>query len=152
MNKMSKKFHILSIRIEHRIDENPDLSFLGKYTNTWVEGCIEREINNPREYKFFLPATEYGQQDYQRMEDYNKNNWWMIGIVAKAQIKSPNGIIQTICSGSLWGIESDSDKEYIKQVEQEQLDGLKKELEAIGLGERAIEKAFNEDIILLPKC
>lgn len=140
-----KKFHIRKIYIEHKIDENPDLSFLGTYTNTWVEGCIERETNNPREYKFFLPANpECGQWDYERMEDYNKSNWWMIGIIAKAEIISPNRIIQTIHSSGLWGTESDSDKSYIREVELEEIEVLKNELEALGIGKRAIEKAIND--------
>lgn len=84
----------------------------------------------------------YAKQDFERMEALNRGDWSYIGIIAKAEIVSPHGTCQTIHSGGLWGIESDSDAKYLVEVENEQLDELKNELLSLGLGERAIERAF----------
>jgi hypothetical protein len=76
------------------------------------------------------------------MESLNNGNWCFIGIIAKAKIVTENGTLQTIRSGGLWGIESDSDKSYIAEIEQEQLAELRKELTALGFGKRAIDYAY----------
>jgi hypothetical protein len=51
---------------------------------------------------------------------------------------------QTIRSGGLWGIESDSGDDYLTEVENEQLDELKDELHAIGFSKRAVAAAFRD--------
>lgn len=104
------------------------------------------------EYRFFLPAQtgeETGnpdspKQDWKRMEDLYKGEWSYIGIIAKAKIILPSGTIQTIHSGGIWGIESDSEHSYIKEEEQNQLADLKQDLLALGIGERAIDFAFKK--------
>jgi hypothetical protein len=83
----------------------------------------------------------YGKQDFKRMTGLNTGNWHYVGIVAKAEIKTTAGTIQTIRSGGLWGIESDAG-EYLEQVAQEQLAELREELTALGFGKRAIDHAF----------
>lgn len=90
------------------------------------------------------------RQDYERMEGLNDQNWYYMGIRAEAEIAIPGGkmawncdsTIQHITSGGLWGIESDSDKEYIASVEQEELSDLKTQLLALGFSKRAISTAF----------
>jgi hypothetical protein len=49
---------------------------------------------------------------------------------------------QTITSGGLYGIESDSDADYFAEVEQEQLAELRGQLHVIGFSKRAIASAF----------
>jgi len=201
-----KKNKIESVKIEHAVDEYPDTSFIGEYTNkktAWsiCSHCgefiaiaekpneraeeIEDEIydlenedetleiseqieklkkelaglelhecpHTRREFNYFLPYAggekpgsenyqKYGKQDFDRMESLNNGNWCFIGIIAKAKIVTENGTIQTIRSGGLWGIESDSDKSYIAEIEQEQLAELRKELTALGFGKRAIDYAY----------
>ena len=194
--------------IERQVDDYPDTSFLGGYTDKaedWAicRHCgefmaiaelpnlraeeIEDEIYNrenddvsnqdelqaqieelkkelanlnlhecphsSREYNYFKPYAggepegtdnfiEDGKQDYKRMEGLNNGNWCFVGITAKAEIQTGSGILQTITSGGLWGIESDADKEYIDQVDKEQLENLKQELKSLGFKTREIDKAF----------
>ena len=78
------------------------------------------------------------EEDYQRMESYNRGNWAMIGIKAIAEIAilikkyTPTiKLIQVITSGGIWGIESDQDS--FKEYETSQLDELKDVLEALNV-------------------
>jgi hypothetical protein len=98
------------------------------------------------EYEWFesgnysTPADEdeldYFVQDYERVEDYNKAYWYMTGCVAKAVV------MHTVAGGreveeefntSVWGIESDSDKDYFRQTAGEMLSELRHELEQAGI-------------------
>jgi len=137
--------------------ENPDCDcsrhFSGheyRYFNGPVEnyeGCTSEEI------------CKYVRQDYERMEALNNQQWGYIGIRAVAEIALPQDhsytvqtalgkrterayTCQTIHSGGLWGIESDSDKSYFTQVESEELLSLKSQLQALGFSTRAISAAF----------
>jgi len=85
----------------------------------------------------------YGKQDFKRMTGLNNQSWYYVGIVAKAEIKTTTGTIQTIRSGGLWGIESDAG-DYLEQVAQEQLTELRAELTALNFGKRAIDHAFQD--------
>lgn len=94
--------------------------------------------------------------DYERMEGINNQNWYYMGISAEAEIAIPvqhnkgcvpghesyYSMTQHITSGGLWGVESDSDASYIKEIEQEQLSELKTQLLALGFSKRAISTAF----------
>ena len=84
----------------------------------------------------------YVEQNYQRCEAYNRGDWHMIGIIAKAEIVTLGDICQTIRSGGLWGVESDSGQAYLDEVAQEELAQLRAELGSLGLGKRAIDYAF----------
>ena len=44
-----------------------------------------------------------------------------------------NGVVQTIKSGGLWGIESDSEEEYRREIEAEQVGELRAILESLGV-------------------
>ena len=85
------------------------------------------------------------------MERLNRGDWCYLGIRAEAEIigneqkDGPNkwhGVVQTISSGGLWGIESDSDRSYLEEVQEEELSNLKTELRALGFSKRAISTAF----------
>ena len=86
---------IESIRVYSILDENPDLSFYGEYGNSCTtNNCIDRQERGDRqrnELRFFNPATEYGELDYERMEGYNAGWWQMVGIAAEAEIRMPSG-------------------------------------------------------------
>ena len=84
----------------------------------------------------------YIQQDYERCEAYNRQVWCYLGIIAKAEVRSAQGIVQTLRSGGLWGVESDSGESYLEEVGQEQLTELRAELEGYGFSARAIDYAF----------
>lgn len=105
------------------------------------------------EFRYFNPYHErytsespadirkYRLQDYKRMESLNQGDWCFIGIRADAEIVV-DGVVQEISSGGLWGIESDSDRAYLTEIEGEQLSELRGQLRALGFGTRAISAAF----------
>src|SRR6266480_1992579 len=133
---------IVSIRVHSILDENPDLSFYGEYGNSCTtNNCIDRQERGEREhgtFRYFNPATEYGELDYERMEAYNAGWWQMVGIAAEAEIRMPSGTTQQVRSGGLWGIESDSGSDYFNEVAKEELDQLKDELRAFGFTDAQI--------------
>jgi hypothetical protein len=49
-----------------------------------------------------------------------------------------NGVCQTITSGGLWGIESDSDHEYLVEIGQQEVDQLKAILQTLGFSDSQI--------------
>ena len=110
----------------------------------------ERGDQERNEYRYFNPAMsgeETGnpdspEEDYQRMESLNRGDWCCLGIIAKAKVVLAGEVIQTIRSGGLWGIESDSGEDYLGSVEEDELANLRKQLEAVGLGKRAIDYAL----------
>jgi hypothetical protein len=89
----------------------------------------------------------YGMEDYKRMESLNSGNWYFMGISAIAEINTSNNnkewLINKISSGGLWGIESDSSKEYIKEIELEELNNLKDVLKTLGFPDDEIESNIN---------
>ena len=79
----------------------------------------------------------------ERLEQYRDNQFYFIGIRAKAEVQfEDNGAIQTLQSGGLWGIESDSDEDYLKSVEQEEIDQLIDTLKAAGFAQEMIDEAL----------
>lgn len=136
---------IESVKVRHMVDDNPDTSYLGEYSSHDADDAIDREERgdmNRGEYRYFIPANpEYGEQDYDRMESLNRGEWCYLGIRAEAEV-IVNGTVQRITSGGLWGIESDSDKEYFAEVATEQLAELRGILAEMGFSERQLNAAF----------
>jgi len=102
---------------------------------------------NVENYAGELPEDirKYVRQDYERMERLNRGDWAYIGVQADAEILLPSGdasLVQEITSGGLWGVESDSDRAYLAEIETEQLAELRDQLRALGFGTRAISAAF----------
>jgi hypothetical protein len=91
---------------------------------------------------------KYAKQDYERMTDLERGCWGFIGVRAEAEIAIPNGndsaTMQTIRSGGLWGIESDSGDDYFAEVGNDELADLKTQLHALGFSKRAIAAAFRD--------
>lgn len=83
---------------------------------------------------------KYAWQDYDRMESLNNQNWYYLGIVAEAKVSAGNHV-QTF-TASCWGIESDSDKSFFTETENDILAELKDQLAAWGFSKRAISTAF----------
>ncbi len=219
-----KKNKISKVWIEHKIDESPDTSWLGEYTNEPSGWHVDRKAGQllasngdilaadvPGDYsrgeyqyisgfqhtgslKSWASQTEksiasawlriryqangreqglrgnlfqhFGVVGWQnantraekvrcidvvycclealRLHRLERNDWCFLGIIAKAEIISPAGIIQTVRSGGLWGVESDSDKSYLNDVEKEELHSLRAELETMGdgFGVRSMDYAF----------
>jgi hypothetical protein len=153
---MSEDMIIRRIWIDKSLDENPDTSYIGEYSDN--PGPNDRTIDRMamgdqkhNQYRYFVAAMsgkETGnlgsvKQDYERMEAFNKGEWHYLGIVAKAEIQtSQNSVIQTICSYGLYGIESDSGPNYLQSVAEEELQGLVIELKAIGFSKEQIGVAI----------
>lgn len=99
-----------SIRVMRVEDTDPDLSWLTQFEHS----------TDPEEQKYYL-------EDKKRLASYG-DKWVMYGIHAEAIVRVPTGngyILQTIRSGGHWGIESDREKSYFKEVGDEQLAELK---------------------------
>jgi len=147
---------ILSIKIRREVDPGPDLSYLGEYhgANKVKPQSIDRMERGDmgrNEYRFFTPALTAEQtgnpdspeEDYQCLEAYNRGDWCMLGIWAEAEVQTQNhGVIQTIRSGGLWGIESDSGEVYLDEIANEELAALSSELGALGFTKRQIKTAI----------
>jgi hypothetical protein len=147
--------------------------FLGNDDEEFCLGsCVSHWSN--REYRYFNPSSnyvdKYGKalpentpeevrkytlQDYERMESLNRGHWGFIGIRAEAEYyvstkaddktgKHGHFLMQTVTSGGIWGIESDSGKAAFEEVEAEELHDLRKQLAAIGFSSRAISAAFKD--------
>ena len=136
------KKRIVNIEFVRDTDDCPDLSHLGEYHTESRSNAIDRQERGDMgrgEYRYFSPAMtgeetgnpESPEQDYQRYEAYNRGEWCMIFCFAKATV-SVNGVLQTITSGGLAGVESDSDESYFKEIEAEQREELKAILTDLG--------------------
>jgi hypothetical protein len=107
--------HILSITVEQMADENPDTSYLE-----------QDEFKN-------------------RLAEYRRGDFGYIGIHAKAEVQfSDGGAIQVLTSGGLWGIESDSSSEYLKEIEAEELADLRGTLIEAGFLSEYVDQVIQE--------
>ena len=64
----------------------------------------------------------------ERLAAYRAGEWYCVGIKARATFLidlGHGGLIQTVDSPGLWGIESDSDPEYLDEVFSEQAQMLR---------------------------
>ena len=173
---------ILSVRITRRVEEQPDLTQqLGSYTNDDADWNICRccgqyvallHKNHPfgrrfpdNELKFFKPIAgdekpgsenykKFGKDDYKRMEAFNKDEWHQLGVSAEAVISlsTCSSLTQTITSEVMWGVESDSDADHMREVEKGQLKVLRMELGFIGFSNKDIDEAFEKLLKLTKAC
>jgi hypothetical protein len=147
---------IMGVKVERIVDDCPDLSHLGEYTSRPAEDAVtidrqERGDMGRHEFRYFIAsmsAEDTGnpksvEQDYERCEAYNRGEWCMMGVQAVATIEV-NGIRQTIRSGGLWGIESDSGSDYFGEVGEQELDDLRGMLAELGFSAEEIGEACDE--------
>lgn len=104
---------------------------------SWAHVSAKDKAQVRKQYGSLAKADQaYMMQDYQRMEAYNRGDWGMVGLWAEAAVSYLTGAgghrRETLRSGGLWGIESDSDKAYFAEVEQDELADLRRHLEAFG--------------------
>ena len=149
---------ILKVWIEKRQDESPDTSHLGEYgSEAKSEFAINRKERGDWErnqFEWFNPnhqnyagekrtiIEKYCEEDYRRMESLNRGDWYYLGVTAKAKVQLTGDLWQTITSGGLWGVESDSGPNYLKTIADEQLAELRGQLLAIGFSAADCDKAF----------
>jgi hypothetical protein len=138
---------IESITIRRTVDNEPDLSWIGEYTDKPKSAHFidrkERGDGGRGELPYFentMGEPGYLEQDYKRMEDYNRGNWCMTGIQAVSTIATRTAphqdwTLQHIGSGGLYGIESDADEAYVTSIAKDQLSDLLDVLAALGFTE-----------------
>jgi hypothetical protein len=171
---MPQAKRILSIEVKRMNEESPDVSFIGEFsshpdtqfaidrherganchrTRQWFNpstvepfkedaSWIPADVENKRQY-WHDAMTKNAEMDYERATAYNDGDFGFIGIRAQAEIVI-GGVCQTITSGGLWGIESDSEESYIKSVEQDELADLRGILHNLGFSKRAIATAIKD--------
>ena len=141
---MSKTIKTIKLFFEH--DPTAELDFLGEYGNSPKEGAIDRKERGgwqSREFRYFNPENpEYAEESYARMESYNEGQWTMVTAIAKAEIVV-NSIRGSI-SVSIGGIESDSDKDYQKDVFDSLLDDLFEVLLELGFSKKQVKTAIED--------
>lgn len=91
----------IKISCDIQLDNDADVSYLGSTATT----------------------AEEKEADAERLRAYYRGGWHMIAIHATAEIHLPYGhtwITVHISSPGVWGIESDSSKEYLKEIYAEE--------------------------------
>lgn len=159
-NKNGKMAKVVKIEIKRVVDKNPDLSFLettpeyhyGTDGSNWKHVSEEDKQRVIVQYDSIWNAcVTYAKQDKERLDAYNRGVWEIIGIRAVATIHIPvnnNTVkIQTIESGGLFGIESDSGDNYIKDIAREQIAEVKNYLRILCVdGIESCEVNYGESI------
>jgi hypothetical protein len=100
-----------------------------------ISSITAKQIVDPFPDASYLESE--GFQD--RRQQYDNGDFGFIGIRAGAEIVVA-GVCQTINSGGLWGIESDSTPDYISGIEQEEIVQLQEILHALGFSLEAISE------------
>ena len=95
------------------------------------------------------PDTSYMDQDgfEKRKMQYDNGDFFYIGVRADADIQTSydgkNWLCNTITSGGLWGIESDSDESYIESIRIEEETELRDILSKFGFSDDEITTALD---------
>jgi hypothetical protein len=153
---MSENRRILSVRVERRADDRTGIGdYLGRYSAkplcSWAIDRAARGDGQPNEYRYFNPTLsgeqtgnpESPEEDYKRAEAYERGEWHYVAVIAVAQVQTTHhGVIQTIKSGGLYGLESDCEEATFVEVGDEETAALAMELLAIGFRVDQIEAAI----------
>ena len=138
---------IETIWTERVEDDNPDLKWLRSLYDTdekVIISSMRYSDTNIKEYGW-EQVKEWMDEDNERLDAYG-HDWNMVGIRAFARIQIPTGMgnnsrmMHTVYTSGLWGIESDSDAPYFKEVEDDELDTLKTMLASMGIPEADIDR------------
>ena len=108
---------VQEIRVRVMHDEDPDTSF------------------------FDSGDPEYKDQDEDRREQYERGDFSFVGVRAETDVDI-QGVLQTLTSGGLWGVESDG-KVYIEEVAAEEYNDLRKILISIGVSTAQLPTKFD---------
>lgn len=84
------------------------------------------------------PDTSYLEQEgfEDRLAEYRQGDFGFIGVRAAVELPIPYGadrILVTIESPGLWGVESDSDEDYLDSIFQEECETLADMLAELGV-------------------
>lgn len=108
---------IEEIQIRRTEMDDPDMSRL------------EHPEKRYRDVEDRAERARYIEEDLRRLATYG-DKWAYLGIWAEAKVYI-QGISQTLRSGGLWEVESDSNLEYLREVEMEEYGTLKGILEQV---------------------
>jgi hypothetical protein len=143
--------YIKEIKVKREVDYNTDLRDLGEFSDTEGEYAIEHGLEDCQEYNYFnaenVSSMKEAKENYERIMKYERGELVDYGIIAEATIVTEEntskgyGLTNTIHSGGLWGMSSDSDESYLKEIENEQIEELKEILKEFGFTQKEIEKA-----------
>jgi hypothetical protein len=155
--------------ISSEYDQDGNHDYYGTYGDKYKPGCIVRaddsfyedHINDDeyepetmhREYSFFYPTDtgekigtelyrKYALENYKRVEDLNSNQWCYIGLIAETTVHIDGTLSDTI-SDALWGIESDSGKDYLNSTIDELKESVKEQLRALGFSDEEINASVD---------
>lgn len=140
---------IVSVVFVKELDDDPDLSYLGEYSNKPAAVHIDRQErgdqgrNQLRYFNAGAGDPAYIEADYKRYEAYHAGDWCMTWLQAKAEVVV-QGVTQYVTSGGLGGVESDSGPVYFGELRTEQLDELATILKGMGFGRREIQEAISK--------
>ena len=151
---MSYKLRLETIRYVHQFDNSQSIDYLGEWRDrpdkefNTVDNGIGPDLSM-REYRFFVAANvEDAQQaykNYNRVRALSRGEWYFIGIYVKAELVFENeeggGIVHSVRTPGVWGIESDGDKGYLSEIRSGQLETLIDMLSAMGISQEQIEQA-----------
>lgn len=80
-----------------------------------------------------------------RRAEYERRDFNFVGVRAEAEV-TIEGIMQTLTSGGLWGIESDLGNEYFSDIAVEEYEQLRKILKTIGVPTAQLPKGDPEQV------
>jgi hypothetical protein len=110
------------------LDDTPDLSWIGEFSDTPKEGAIDLQEEGVWRgrgyYRYFNPANpEYARQDFEHMMKYEDGELMATGVI----VDLIDGDV--VDSDSLWGIETkygewDEDDSYLHEVWQDMVASL----------------------------
>ena len=93
------------------------------------------------------PDISYLEQDEfeDRLKAYQDGEFQFVGVVVEAEVEIES-TVQYLRSPGLWGIESDSDKDYILSVCSDEYEELRKVLKTVGVPTDRLPKAFEGQV------
>lgn len=128
----------LQFEVTFDLEPYPDLSWIGEYTDRYVDGAIDRKTMGDQgwhEYRYFVAAQPFSERlsglrkyhlsertariaaaeellaDYKLYEDYNNGLWYMQGVIVTAYL---DGV--EVDSNSLWGVESNAGDAHLQEI------------------------------------
>lgn len=116
---MGSRWEVTEVRVVIQADEDADLSWLEQSDAEMGEG--------------------FEAYSAKRMTAYVNGEWHMTGIYAQATLRHRTGVqdgwdgTTRVRTGGIWGVESDSDESYVRELADEQLAELRTMLTDLGL-------------------
>ena len=91
------------------------------------------------------PDASFLDQDEDRKAQFERGEFGFVGVRAVADVVI-EGTVQTLTSGGLWGVESDSGEEYLVSVAVEEYEQLRRVLKTVGVPTAQLPAADAETV------